>query len=82
MINPSTNSERAVQNRIIKLLCDKNGYDYIGNLKDVENGNIREETLREFLIEHQELTSIQASEAIRKLKEAAACSNKEASTIS
>ena len=78
MLEPSTNSERAVQNRIIKLLCDKNGYDYIGNLKDVENGNIREETLREFLIEHQELTSIQASEAIRKLKEAAACSNKEA----
>ncbi len=75
---PSTNSERAVQNRIIKLLCDKNGYEYIGNLKDVENGNIREETLRKFLIEHQELTSIQASEAIRKLKEAAACSNKEA----
>ena len=78
MINPSTNSERAVQNRVIKLLCDKNGYEYIGNLKDVENGNIREETLRKFLIENQELTSIQASEAIRKLKEAAACSNKEA----
>ena len=78
MPDPSTNSERAVQNRVIKLLCDKNGYEYIGNLKDVENGNIREETLRKFLIEHQELTSIQASEAIRKLKEAAACSNKEA----
>lgn len=78
MPDPSTNSERAVQNRVIKLLCDKNGYEFIGNLKDVENGNIREETLREFLIEHQELTSIQASEAIRKLKEAAACSNKEA----
>ena len=75
---PSTYSERAVQNRVIKLLCDKNGYEYIGNLKDVENGNIREEPLRKFLIEHQELTSIQASEAIRKLKEAAACSNKEA----
>lgn len=78
MPDPSTNSERAVQNRVIKLLCDKNGYDFIGNLKDVENGNIREETLRKFLIENQELTSIQASEAIRKLKEAAACSNKEA----
>ena len=78
MPDPSTNSERAVQNRVIKLLCYKNGYEFIGNLKDVENGNIREETLRKFLIEHQELTSIQASEAIRKLKEAAACSNKEA----
>jgi type I restriction enzyme R subunit len=78
MINPSTNSERAVQNRVIKLLCGRNGYEYIGNLKDSENANIREEALRKFLIEHQELTSIQASEAIRKLKEAAACSNKEA----
>ena len=64
---PSTNSERTVQNRVIKLLCDKNGYEFIGNLKDVENGNIREETLRKFLVEHQELTSAQASDAIRKL---------------
>lgn len=78
MITPSTNTERAVQNRIIKLLCDKNGYEYIGNLKDVENGNIREEILRQFLEERQELTSAQATEAIRKLKEAAFCANKEA----
>lgn len=77
-IEPSTNSERAVQNRIIKLLCEKNGYEYIGNLKDVENGNIREEILRQFLEERQELTSAQATEAIRKLKEAAFCANKEA----
>lgn len=75
---PSTNSERAVQNRVIKLLCDKNGYEYIGNLKDVENGNIREDILRTFLMERQELTSAQATEAIRKLKEAALCANKDA----
>lgn len=75
---PSTNSKRAVQNRIIKLLCDKNGYEYIGNLKDVENGNIREDILRTFLMERQELTSAQATEAIRKLKEAALCANKDA----
>ena len=78
MPDPSTNSERAVQNRVIKLLCDKNGYEYIGNLKDSENTNIREDILRTFLMDRQELTSAQASEAIRKLKEAAACSNKEA----
>lgn len=72
------NPERAVQNRVIKLLCDKNGYEYIGNLKDIENGNIREEILRQFLEERQELTSAQATEAIRKLKEAAFCANKEA----
>ena len=77
MNNPSTNSERAVQNRVIKLLCDKNGYEYIGNLKDTENTNIREDILRAFLIERQELTSAQATEAIRKLKEAAFCANKE-----
>ena len=75
---PKMNPERAVQNRVIKLLCDKNGYEYIGNLKDVENGNIREEILRQFLLERQELTSAQATEAIRKLKEAAFCANKEA----
>ena len=77
-IDPSTNSERAVQNRVIKLLCEKNGYEYIGNLKESENTNIREEILRTFLMERQELTSAQASEAIRKLKEAAFCANKDA----
>lgn len=78
MIGPSTNSERAVQNRIIKLLNKYNGYEYIGNLKYTENSNIREDILRQFLMDRQELTSAQASEAIRKLKEAAACANKEA----
>ena len=78
MSEPSTNSERAVQNRVIKLLCAKNGYEYIGNLKESENTNIREEILRTFLMERQELTSAQASEAIRKLKEVAFCANKDA----
>ena len=77
MPDPSTNSERAVQNRIIKLLHNYNGYEYIGNLKDSENTNIREDILRTFLMERQELTSAQATEAIRKLKDAAFCANKE-----
>ena len=72
------NPERAVQNRIIKLLPKYNGYEYIGNLKDTDNGNIREDILRTFLMERQELTSAQATEAIRKLKEAAVCANKDA----
>ena len=67
MPNPSTNSERAVQNRIIKLLHKYNGYEYIGNLRDTENTNIREDILRTFLMERQELTSAQATEAIRRL---------------
>ena len=75
---PSMNPERAVQNRIIKLLQKYNGYEYIGNLKDTENTNIREDILRTFLMERQELTSAQATEAIRKLKEAAVCANKDA----
>ena len=66
---PSTNTERAVQNRIIRLLQEYNGYEYIGNLKDTENTNIREDVLRKFLMERQELTSVQATEAIRKLTE-------------
>ena len=71
MIEPSTNSERAVQNRIIKLLHKYNGYEYIGNLKESENSNIREVLLRKFLTDKMDLTSAQASEAILKLKEAA-----------
>ena len=74
---PSTNTERAVQNRIIRLLQEYNGYEYIGNLKDTENTNIREDVLRKFLMERQELASVQATEAIRKLTEVAICSNKE-----
>ena len=72
------NPERAVQNRIIKLLQKYNGYEYIGNLKDTDNTNIREDILRTFLMERQELTSAQATEAIRKLKETAVCANKDA----
>ena len=77
-IEPTTNTERAVQNRIIKLLHDYNGYEYIGNLKETENTNIREDILRKFLMERQELPSAQATEAIRKLKKTAVCANKDA----
>ena len=78
MPDPSTNSERAVQNRIIKLLHNYNGYEYIGNLKESENSNIREDLLRKFLTDKMDLTRAQAAEAIRKLKEAAFCANKDA----
>lgn len=72
-MEPSTNSERAVQNRIIKLLQDYNGYDYLGNFKDTENGNIIEDILRKYLLDNQNLTSPQATEAINKLKADASC---------
>lgn len=76
-MEPSTNSERTVQNRIIKLLQEYNGYDYLGNFKDTENGNIIEDILRKYLMENQNLTSSQAAEAINKLKADASCPSQE-----
>lgn len=67
-----------VQNRIIKLLEEYNGYEYLGNFHDTKNGNILEDKLRSFLMERQDLTSAQVTEAIGKLKAAAACPNHEA----
>ena len=75
-IGPATNSERAVQNRVIRLLQEHNGYDYLGNFHDSENDNIIESILRTFLEDNQGLTSSQATEAINKLKVEAACNNR------
>lgn len=72
------NSERKVQNRIIKLLCDYNDYTYLGNFHDTENKPYIEEILVKFLSEKQGCTSNQANEAVRKLKDAVAmCSGKD-----
>lgn len=67
--------ERDTQNRAIELLLKVlPKYRYIGNLEDVENSNIREDDLRQFLTSNQQCTAQQADEAIRSLKQAAACS--------
>lgn len=67
--------ERDTQNRAIDLLLSVlPKYRYIGNLEEVENSNIREEELRRFLTAQQGCTAQQAGEAIRSLKQAAACS--------
>ena len=67
--------ERDTQNRAIDLLLSVlPKYRYIGNLEDVENSNIREDELRQFLTSNQGCTTQQADEAIRSLKQAAACS--------
>ena len=67
--------ERDTQNRAIDLLLSVlPKYRYIGNLEDVENSNIREDELRQFLTSQQGCTAQQAGEAIRSLKQAAACS--------
>ncbi len=67
--------ERDTQNRAIDLLLSVlPKYRYIGNLEDVENSNIREDELYQFLTSQQGCTAQQADEAIRLLKQAAACS--------
>lgn len=77
-MDPHVDSERAVQNRIIKLLCTYNEYKYLGNFHDTENKPYIEEILDKFLTEKQGCTPQQAKEAIRKLKDAVAlCSSKD-----
>lgn len=67
--------ERDTQNRAIDLLLSVlPKYRYLGNLEDVENSNIREADLRMFLTSQQGCSSQQADDAIRSLKQAAACS--------
>ena len=74
-----TQSERKTQEHVLRLIKDRlPDYQYIGNLKEEENTNLREESLMAFLTKrsNQKLTSEQAKSAIRKLKEEIAqCSN-------
>ncbi len=74
-----TQSERKTQEQVLRLVKDRlPDYHYIGNLKEVENTNLREVSLMSFLTERseQKLTGEQAKSAIRKLKEEIAqCSN-------
>lgn len=69
-------SERDTQNRAIDtILSVLPKYRYIGNLADVENGNIREEDLADFLKKNQRCDDSQVFEATRILKNAAVCSS-------
>ncbi|NLZ54039.1 MAG: type I restriction endonuclease subunit R, partial [Thermoanaerobacteraceae bacterium] len=44
--------ERITQNRVVKLFCEKLGYEYLGNLKDEENNkNVETRILRNYLRE-------------------------------
>ena len=74
-----TQSERKTQEQVLRLVKDRlTDYHYIGNLKEEENTNLREESLMAFLMTRsgQKLTTEQAKVAIRKLKEEIVqCSN-------
>ena len=62
-----TQSERATQCHVIKLIKERLDYTYIGNLKDSVSTNLREDTLRKFLLSKGH-TEDEARQAIRKLK--------------
>lgn len=71
--------ERDTQNRAISLILENlPRYRYAGNLEDTENSNIRENVLKNYLIEKAGCSDSEANDAIRQLKSAAACSTYEA----
>jgi type I restriction enzyme R subunit len=63
--------ERQSQNRIIKLLTQKMGYHYIGNLEDEESENIREDTLKQYLKSTGLYSETLIKKAIHKLQKEA-----------
>ncbi|MBQ9430562.1 MAG: DEAD/DEAH box helicase family protein [Kiritimatiellae bacterium] len=65
--------ERAVQNRIVELLCSRLGYDYLGDLSGRENPCLERQVLKEFLVTKQKLTPAQADRAIAELAKRMVC---------
>lgn len=64
--------ERKTQNRIVKVFCDRLGYDYLGNWEDRENNsNIEEEYLRGFLVKTKKYSDKVIDKAIAELKKTA-----------
>jgi type I restriction enzyme R subunit len=65
--------ERAVQARIVKLMHDRLGYDYLGKLSERENACLDRRLLKEFLVGKQKLSPAQADRAIAELAKRMAC---------
>ena len=68
-----TSPERVTQNHVLDLIEKRlPAYQYVGNLKDTENTNIREDVLSAWLTSpargDNQLTPEQANSAIHKLK--------------
>ena len=64
--------ERATQNRVIKLLCGKLGYAYLGNRRDRENFNVEDGLLHDHLA-HRGYSSVLINKAVMTLH--SACEN-------
>lgn len=45
--------EKKTQRRVVRLFCDELGYEYLGDLTEYENQNIREADLERFLLGYQ-----------------------------
>ena len=64
--------ERKTQNRIVEVLRDRLGYDYLDNWEDRENNsNIEEEYLRAFLVKTKKYSDKVIDKAIAELKKTA-----------
>ena len=50
-------AERITQDKVIRLISEDLGYTYLGNLKDQENGNIRQSDLKTWLIEQDKYSN-------------------------
>jgi type I restriction enzyme R subunit len=58
--------ERKTQDRVIRVLCDKLGYVYAGNLEDQANGNVRQDVLATWL-NAREISQELVTRAIQQL---------------
>lgn len=63
--------EHVTQEKVIKFFKEKLYYDYLGNLCDVVNKNIREDDLFAFLVNKQHYSETVARKAIAELQHAA-----------
>jgi type I restriction enzyme, R subunit len=63
--------ERATQNRVVKLLCEQLGYNYLGNWEEREgNRNIEDDLVRKYLVS-QDLSDTLINKALYELHKVA-----------
>ncbi|MCF8221426.1 MAG: restriction endonuclease subunit R, partial [Cryomorphaceae bacterium] len=67
-------AERITQDKVIRLISEDLGYTYLGNLKDQENGNIRESDLKTWLVGQNKYSNGAIGRAIFDLKKTSSIS--------